>query len=344
MVTKIKKRNCQADEAPSGYGFDRLPQDVILDIASRFPITSLLLFTFVRKSFYKLSHDPELVNLHLSRTVKNDPCIILKVDNKLYFLEFSDHGMEEGIVRKISTPPDYISLWKVVGSCNGLLCTSDHSDSLYVYNRFTTNYKQLPRSVKPQVRHKLVFGFGFHPITKEYKFIKIIHYDPRKIVNQMLKYLVLVATNGEVLGKLFTALIQVIKELFLGGCLAVALHYKGAGLEIWVMRDYNVKESWVKEFKIGAYTPNPNSVTQRRQLLLKVLCLLNNGKLLPECNDFPYCRDLGYLVSFDPQSGVFTRLKFERMPVLFETIVHVGCLNWIDFPSADFYKIRPSIG
>ncbi|XP_060210917.1 F-box protein At3g07870-like [Lycium barbarum] len=68
--------------------------------------------------------------------------------------------------------------FEVVGSCQGLLCISDYpfSDSLYVYNPFTKDYKELPISIEFEVQN-LVFGFGFHPVTKEYKVIKIINYN-----------------------------------------------------------------------------------------------------------------------------------------------------------------------
>ncbi|XP_009588873.1 F-box protein At3g07870-like [Nicotiana tomentosiformis] len=121
----------------------------------------------------------------------------------------------------------------------------------------------------------------------------------------------------------------------LRGRLAVAIilpQQDRGGTEIWVMREYNVKNSWVKEFVIGAYTLTPNSITQH---LVKVLCLLKNGELLLDYR-------CGSLISYDPQNGVFRMLKFqgmpnlcEEMPNLFQIIVHVGGLNWIDISLAD---------
>ncbi|KAG5569911.1 hypothetical protein H5410_059677 [Solanum commersonii] len=98
MDTQTKNQKCQCDEAsPSKYGFDLLPQEIVIDIASRLPITSF------------------------------------------YFLEFSDHGVED-VVREVNTPFERIVEFEFVGSCHGPLCMSDsfyYDIVLYVYNPFT---------------------------------------------------------------------------------------------------------------------------------------------------------------------------------------------------------------
>ncbi|KAM3320850.1 hypothetical protein P3S67_008052 [Capsicum chacoense] len=102
----------------------------------------------------------------------------------------------------------------------------------------------------------------------------------------------------------------------LGVCLAVSLHLpfkNDGGYEIWVMREYNVKESWVKEFIIGDYIPSPNSIKVHLSSMLKVVCQLNDGKLLLEYRDV--------MVSYDPENGIFRTLSFQGMPDSFNTIV-----------------------
>ncbi|KAK9285573.1 hypothetical protein L1049_024768 [Liquidambar formosana] len=123
--------------------------------------------------------------------------------------------------------------------------------------------------------------------------------------------------------------------LVLGGCLSAAVYFNNGKLEIWVMKEYNVKESWVKEFNIGAYVPKglkqdgdrsfriwKNSLNGRA---VQIVCLLKNGEVLLEYKGRA-------LVCYDPKSGKFKDLLLQKMPKWFQTIVHVGSLNWIDTP------------
>ncbi|XP_009614007.2 F-box protein At3g07870-like [Nicotiana tomentosiformis] len=185
--------------------------------------------------------------------------------------------------------------------------------------------KSLPISSIDLQAEELVFEFAFHPITKEYKEIKIVYYailyhdDPwllqistsevqvftlggnswRSIgeasyqingsqgymLNRKMHWLTRLGSCHGRHDRLIVSF-DLAKEVFgevpkvdfnldlrigkfplavLRGCLAVSVtlpHQNGGGTEIWLMKEYNVKESWVKEYIIGAYTTTPNSVTQ----------------------------------------------------------------------------------
>ncbi|KAK0593993.1 hypothetical protein LWI29_000527 [Acer saccharum] len=107
-------------------------------------------------------------------------------------------------------------------------------------------------------------------------------------------------------------------------------------LEIWVMKEYDVKESWIKEFNIAIHVPRRlehadrnsakpfrDSKFYRKRSFVRVLGLLKNGEVLLEYK----CRAL---VTYDKKDGTFKDLTILRMPYWFEAVVHEGSLNWID--------------
>ncbi|KAF5746138.1 putative F-box and associated interaction domains-containing protein [Tripterygium wilfordii] len=124
--------------------------------------------------------------------------------------------------------------------------------------------------------------------------------------------------------------------MVLKGCLSAAVYqnYSYWNFDIWIMRDYNVNESWIKEFSInGYYLPGVLAVSDdqsfrtssffRRRQYIRVLCVLKNGEVLFEYK----CRAL---VSYDPKTEEFKEFKYQGMPNWFKGVVHAGSLNWID--------------
>ncbi|KAG9143766.1 hypothetical protein Leryth_011431 [Lithospermum erythrorhizon] len=392
MEFHIKENHKNSDDHQQRENvFQRLPQEVLIDILSRLPATSLIQF----------------------RAKQNNPCLILHCDyplnNEIYFVEFPDKENQER-VKRIQTPfsadmPEF----SVIGSCDGILClvNSLFSDQIYIYNPFTRMYSKLPKSVVFQ-NQKLLFGFGCHPVSKDYKIIKIIYWpDPRRRTSGgvwedspwgfgrlggrrfMRSEVQVFSLGGEkwrsigaipynldqltgvvlVNGRLhwvdheivFRGLIvsfDISDEEFreirmpdqnqcvtrgdyhlaaLRGCLSVcipAFTGLGGGLDIWIMKEYDVKESWVKQFKVGNYLPNIISqeiisqahsiwrnVLDRRPV--RVLRIQDNGDILLEYKG-------GTLASYDPDKETFKDVIFPGLPSLFQTIVHVGSINWIE--------------
>ncbi|KAK1396150.1 hypothetical protein POM88_006013 [Heracleum sosnowskyi] len=131
--------------------------------------------------------------------------------------------------------------------------------------------------------------------------------------------------------------------LVLGGCLSAAVYSKDGKVDIWVMKEYNVKESWIKEFHIEAHPRNIDVGLQRSSNVrvfyvhgiwanrvlhgksVRVLCSLENGDILLEYKD-------GKLASYNPGNGETIELQFQGLPTRFNTIVHIGSLDWISEP------------
>lgn len=411
-----KKRNSNQEEEdgqPENY-LDWLPHEVALDIISRLPIKSLIQSRFVCKSWQNLSLDPQLVRLHLSRALKGNPYFIFHCDfpikNLLYFVEFSgihdDDNQEK--IRKIDPPfSDAMPEFTVIGSCNGILCLENSlfDDSLYLYNPFTRDYKELPKTIVFQ-EQEVMYGFGFHPISNQYKLIKIVYFAKKfdlekksyrnirininRCVESDVQVFCLGSNRWRSIGKAAYQLdrkstaillngrlhwttnygrfsgspsrIVVSLDLFderfrevpgpelsnrtskrhyhiavLGGCLCVAVPLAAdfGTLDIWIMKEYDRKESWVKEIRIGIYSPDLRTRELQRShsiwrnvlggRLVRVLCLVKNGEILLEYKG-------GALVSYNPESGIFKNVVFPGLPYPVNTMVHVGSLSAVDAP------------
>ncbi|KAL8120900.1 F-box protein At3g07870-like [Apium graveolens] len=122
-----------------------------------------------------------------------------------------------------------------------------------------------------------------------------------------------------------------------GGCLSAAVYINEGKVEIWVMKEYNVQESWIKEFVIEAHPRNMNAPSSNvhsfcvhgiwaNRVLhgksVRVLCFLKNRDILIQYRD-------GKLASYNLENEETTDLRFQGLPSKFNTVVHIGSLSWI---------------
>ncbi|OMO75816.1 hypothetical protein COLO4_25857 [Corchorus olitorius] len=124
----------------------------------------------------------------------------------------------------------------------------------------------------------------------------------------------------------------------LRGCLSAGSYHENyEQLEIWVMKEYGVKESWIKEFSIGTtYVPRTfnqqdiiffnNSRLHFPNSFVGILCILKSGEMLLKYNGRA-------LVLYDPHQGTFKDLTFPEMPNQFQIVEHIGSLKWLEIPS-----------
>lgn len=400
---QIKKTKHQNERDDPVNSFAQLPYEIAIDILSRLPITSLIRLSFTCRSLNSLSHDPNLVNTHLSRSSTNESsCLIFHSDypirNQLHFLQLSDQK-----VRRIDTPfavsmPEF----SIIGSSNGLLCLINtlFPESIYLYNPFTRDHLDLPKDYDFQDQI-IVYGFGFHPVANDYKVIKIAYYtnlrglnprynrqesrvqtyslsknmwenkgvvqyrlekwsSPGVLVSGRLHW---VSRWGKFNGRMGRTIISydLSDDSFhtianpgcvsgpfgrwascnlaaLDGrlCAAVPVPPGHGAFDVWIMKEYGVSESWVKEYNVGVYYPV--SMISRElersfciwrnvlgKKLVRVLCVLRSGEVVLEYRG-------GGLVCYDPESGSFKELVYPGMPRIYQTTVHVGSLKSAAFP------------
>lgn len=178
-ITSIKS---SSKHQPTTW-LERLPREIFFDILSRQPIMSLLDCKLVSKLWYTSIRHPLLANMHLNHVTEDDLCLLLFSDwpkSKLQLVQVNQAEETRTIQTLKTTFDSVLPEFEVVGSCNGLVCLYNYfyDDPLYIYNPFSIEHKELPRfEASPHLNIcRTVFGFGFHPKTKQYKVIKIVYY------------------------------------------------------------------------------------------------------------------------------------------------------------------------
>ncbi|GKV15025.1 hypothetical protein SLEP1_g25826 [Rubroshorea leprosula] len=330
-----------------------LPREILLEILSRLPITSLIHFKTTSHAGYDLITDPRLPPM------------------------FRNQGCSRR-VRKMD-PPQHSEVNNLVGSCKGLLCLSFRiiggssvSHSLLIYNPFVGDAVRVPPANR-FLNQLEVFGFGFHPRTGQFKVVRIVWYEkimavvdpaldveevddesmvqvftvgktewrnqgapppqltdeigpPEALVEGSLHWVTDVGMDGD--GSIFGIIsFELADEVFeeiphppcpqlvsreyslsvLNGCLSAAGFVDAVHFDIWVMKKYDVKESWVKQFSFDPCFRRgwPNFFT--------VICALKNGEILLKKED-------SSLVSYDPVENRFKTLQMSGLPNLFQAL------------------------
>ncbi|OMO76917.1 hypothetical protein COLO4_25431 [Corchorus olitorius] len=121
----------------------------------------------------------------------------------------------------------------------------------------------------------------------------------------------------------------------LGQCLSAAVCHSDGSTEIWRMKEYGVKESWIKDYVIRAYMPislNPTAASAlmyarpwkkstESKGVVQVVCILKNGVILLQ-----YMK--GAFVLYNPVNKEFKDLVIPGLPKWFCTIAHVESLSF----------------
>ncbi|PQM39777.1 F-box protein CPR30-like [Prunus yedoensis var. nudiflora] len=116
---------------------------------------------------------------------------------------------------------------------------------------------------------------------------------------------------------------------YLGGCLCIVAKYEDAGVDVWTLKEYGVKESWSKLL----------TLTQARRIKsVRPLVYSKNGReVLLE-------QDHENLVWFDLKSQRVKSVKVRGLPDLFEAVVCMESLVSVHPSRRDDRKKQESVG
>ncbi|KAK3025749.1 hypothetical protein RJ639_040441 [Escallonia herrerae] len=166
-----------------------LPEDLVTEILLMLPVKSLLRCKSVCKSWYTLITKPSFTTTHLNcnAALKRNHCILIK-----RFLQERNKSVMSFLSDEISgddyVPPTEITIphsnefLQMLGPCNGLVCLTDHDD-IILCNPSIRDFKVLPTPFfnypKGLFSSTMGVGFGFDPLSNEYKVIRIaeLHED-----------------------------------------------------------------------------------------------------------------------------------------------------------------------
>lgn len=157
--------------------------DVLAQILSWLPVTSLLRFRSVSKSFRALIDSNYVIKLHLNHSVQTNSNLnlIFGGDRSLSYL-----NLDSSVVNKIDNPL-YFALFETVilGSCNGIvcLCTTEPDNEVAFWNPIVRKFKKIrlppAKCLEGFGRGICVKGFGYDHVNDDYKIVRLVQYRSR---------------------------------------------------------------------------------------------------------------------------------------------------------------------
>ncbi|GLU14775.1 hypothetical protein SLE2022_313250 [Rubroshorea leprosula] len=158
----------------SGMGKKMCPdlsRDILWDILFRLPFKSLVRFKCVSKTWDSAINDPWFVKSHHQKqSTKANNKIVIRKGRRLFLADIESLDVEEFI--------DFPSELQLQGSCNGLICLTDRSESeIILWNLLTED----PNHIKPvslqqdRLRYSYqgsVYGFGYDSSNDDYKVVR----------------------------------------------------------------------------------------------------------------------------------------------------------------------------
>ncbi|KAK9160751.1 hypothetical protein Syun_007092 [Stephania yunnanensis] len=344
-----------------------LPQEIIEGILSRLPVKSLLRFRCVSKSWHKLIADPNFIKIHLNQAnLNNNIKIMLKSD---FICSVDNNEVCDQIVNLHHPFEAPIRGAEILGSCNGLVCIKSDKEVIWLWNPSTREHKKLPEIPVEfsGSNFSIVYGFGYDPITDDYKVVRVYSYDDDDDVRHSEVKVYLLSLNS------WKVIPDIPYESYYraGRLLNGALH--------WVATRCNAldESSLIISFDIGdevfREVPLPEFEDGKGQVNVAVLagclCILRHCKLhlevwvmkrygvgeswtrlfligQPTYNQFlgyikPLCiskngeilldKDGEHLILYDPKDGRVRNISIHGLPYWYETEIYLGSLITLTF-------------
>ncbi|XP_024044693.1 F-box/kelch-repeat protein At3g06240 [Citrus clementina] len=261
-----------------------IPHEIIFEILLRLPVKSLCRFKCVSSSWLALISDPQFVMLQLHRNKRRNLILSNLSGNSAYNYSIDE---EKLVSVELDFPLEQDAnrdgsgyLARIVGSCNGLVCTTPKPKIFFVLNPLTRESKRIPDVPFEPFPRSSDDLYGFGCTAEDCKFIKVSF----GLKPNMSVAIFSLRMNSwrRVLASGYTRPLINVPGTLTNGALhwrlqkhggdfvlaAFDLVERGKMKEHWIMKEYGVKESWTRVF----IHQDPNNVWP--------LCLWKNSTKL----------------------------------------------------------------
>ncbi|KAG5545730.1 hypothetical protein RHGRI_018022 [Rhododendron griersonianum] len=360
-------------EPPPEEITDPFSEDITNEIVARLPVKSFLRCRSLCRAMRDLPHNPAFVHKHLQFSSQRNPNLILTDTicrdkgnnlNTLYFVH-NEETPNRYSCHKVNLEKPKFQEFRVVGSCNGLICLVHPARryEIYICNPCTGEHIKIPPPVSMADRPgDIVVGFGVVPMTNKYKVLAIVNFPLHNDFNPLHEK-VFVHTLGDT-GWRFKDNTSVLR-LGQSACKAFvnggALHWVGGSreivsfdmdteefdvvprpqlelgrgsfslrvfkgkllilntsfadrIEIWIMDDYRIVESWTRIFTINEQQIGRNIRD------VEIVCFLEDWEVL-------MVYDHRALLRYNLRTASVSELSdIDGLPNRFDAVAHVGTL------------------
>ncbi|OVA15186.1 F-box domain [Macleaya cordata] len=323
-----------------------LPNEILFNIFLRLPVKSILRFRCVCKSWFQFLTDPYFVKTHVNYhyVENNNLHIMVEHHDLIYSIDYKDlTSSSDHAVEMMDYPMKSANHGiQILGSCNGLVCIQSYDNSICLWNPSTKEFKKLPvpimfedhggnderacaRALRTYLTRNgagwatITYGFGYDSNIEDYRkqpgvlVNGALHWKAIRVVEsedddlEVIVSFVIVNNRFKDVPQPENLYSKLGKEVgVLGGCLCLLDKIDMARVDVWVMGDYGVRESWTKLFSISDKT-----ITQSRSVRL-IQSYKNYDEILLE-------KDNKALVLYYPKQERARVLKIRSILKRFQT-------------------------
>lgn len=150
-----------------------LPPEILTDIFTRLPVTSIGKCRCLSKPWSSLLSTPQFIKSHLNRKPYHESLLLVSPSHSI-------HTITDARYADVSTKLELLGDWsEVVGSCNGLVLLVNDEEEKFLVNPVTLEQVEIGESPQALDRDESfrMYGFGYDSCSDDYKIVTLSYND-----------------------------------------------------------------------------------------------------------------------------------------------------------------------